>query len=279
MDGRHGTIVRRTAFEQCNHNKANQSRPNGQANLSCADSGHILYVTMRNRDKKVSQSMNSMPSMAFVFLLGIMGTIHGQPQPFQVRARGVQTFNTHDDVGRNQVTFYSKAPLEDIFGAVADVSGKISFDPADLQRTMKGTIAVNAKSMKTGLMKRDRDMVSEQWLDVYRYPTITFKMKSVTQTTPVGANELDCVVLGDFTMHGVTNSISIPVSLKYLEESPETRLRAPGDLLVLRSTFSIRFQDYGINGSRNLIGIRIAKTIDLTVTIVATNHGYPLADE
>jgi polyisoprenoid-binding protein YceI len=208
----------------------------------------------------------------------VLGRTYSQHDSFSVKAKGVQVFNTHDSVGRNQVTFHSKAPLEDIFGAAADVSGKVSFDASDVHGTMKGFIIVQVKSMRTGLKKRDTDMLGEQWLDVGRYPTITFKVKRVEQTKSKGNNELSCMILGDFTMHGVTRTITIPASLKYLEENQETRTRAPGDLLVLKSAFSVRFEDHGIRPPGNFVGIRVAKSIDLDVSIIATNHVYSIVD-
>jgi polyisoprenoid-binding protein YceI len=198
-----------------------------------------------------------------------------QAPTFRVSARGVQVFNTEDRIGRNQVTFRSKAPLEDIFGAAAGVSGRISFDPADVQGTIKGLITVQVSSMTTGLKQRDLDMLGENWLDVGRYRTITFKIRKLRDIAVTGDNELAGTASGDFTMHGVTKTISIPVTLKYLEESAETRLRGPGDLLVLHSNFSVRFEDYNVKAVQNVIGIRVARTIDLQVGIVGSNFVDP----
>lgn len=200
---------------------------------------------------------------------------HAQTIGFQVRAKGIQTFNTQDELGRNQVVFRSKAPMEDIFGAAAGVSGKISFDPADPAGSIRGVITVQVASMTTGLKQRDRDMLGEQWLDVGRYRTITFRLRKLTETRMSSYKEITGTATGDFTMHGVTRTISIPLSLTYLEESPETLTRGPGDLLVLRSAFSVRFEDYNISAVKNVIGFRVAKSIDLDISVVATNHVYP----
>jgi polyisoprenoid-binding protein YceI len=214
-----------------------------------------------------------------LFLAGLLAFIspasRAQEASFQVKAKGIQTFNTQDQLARNQVIFHSKAPLEDIFGAAAGVSGKVSFDPANVSKTIKGSITVQASSMNTGLKKRDMDMLGEEWLDVGRYRTIIFKIRDFTQTRLTGKNSIEGSATGYFTMHGVTRQIAIPLSLTYMEHSPETELRAPGDILVLRSKFSVRFEDYGVKAVSGLVGIRVARSIDLDVNIVATNHVYP----
>lgn len=200
---------------------------------------------------------------------------YSQNVSFNVAPRGVQTFNTEDKVGRNQVIFYSKAPLEEIFGAAADVSGKIALDPTSVEKTIKGEIVIQAKSMTTGLKQRDRDMLGEDWLDVGRYPTIKFKLKKLSNTTVVKKEQIDGIATGDFTMHGVTRTLSVPITLTYLEESPETQKRAPGDLLALRSKFTVNFEDYNVAGVKKFFGWRVAKQIELTVAIFASNKVSP----
>ena len=195
-----------------------------------------------------------------------------QEASFNVTTKGVQTFDTEDKVGRNQVVFVSKAPFEDIFGAATDVRGKISFDPANIQKTIKGEIIVNAKSMKTGLKQRDQDMLGERWLDVGKYQTIRFKLKELSDTKLIRENHIEGTATGDFTMHGVTRTISVPISISYFEESPETIKRAPGDLLAVRSKFSVLFADYHVEGIKNLLRARVSKSIDLDINIFATNN-------
>jgi polyisoprenoid-binding protein YceI len=197
-----------------------------------------------------------------------------QDAAFSAKTMGPQTFNAEDKVGRNQVLFRSKAPMEDIFGAAAGVSGFVTLDPASPEKTARGEIIIQANSMSTGLKQRDRDMLGEQWLDVGRYQTIKFKLKKLSGLAVQSKNLLQGNATGDFTMHGVTKTITIPVSLKYLEESPETQMRAPGDFLVLRSKFSVKFEDYNIEGVKNYFGVRVARTIDLEVNLCCTNKAY-----
>ncbi len=44
-------------------------------------------------------------------------------------------------------------------------------------------------------------------------------------------NKLEAKVTGDFTVHGVTKEVTTTVTMTYLDESEQTKQRAPGDLL------------------------------------------------
>ena len=52
-------------------------------------------------------------------------------QGFDVKASGEQTFSFEDKYGRNQTSFFSTTPLEDITGVSNDVKGDITFDVDD----------------------------------------------------------------------------------------------------------------------------------------------------
>jgi polyisoprenoid-binding protein YceI len=66
------------------------------------------------------------------------------------------------------------------------------------------TATIDAASITTQNDKRDEDLRSADFFDVAKYPTITFKSKSVKQT---GADSGD--IIGDLTMHGVTKEITL----------------------------------------------------------------------
>src|SRR5215470_12493946 len=67
-------------------------------------------------------------------------------------------------------------------------------------------LTIQAASIDTGYDTRDKDLRSPNYFDVEKYPTITFKSTKVESR---GSDSYD--VTGDFTLHGVTKSIHIPV--------------------------------------------------------------------
>ncbi len=202
----------------------------------------------------------------FVLIL-ITGLV--QAQNFKVNSTGTQTFNFADERGRNQVSFFSKAPLEDITGTASGISGTVSFDPANFAKTLKGKISVKVASMNTGIDLRNRHLQGPNWFNAEKYPDITFEIKSITNEKQSGENKIEFKVKGDFTFHGVTKEIIADAETSYLEESEQTKKRVPGDLFGVRAKFNVKLSDYNIDNQ--LIGNKVAENIEVSVNIVGSN--------
>jgi len=85
-------------------------------------------------------------------------------QGFKTNITGVQTFNFLDKMGRNQATFYSETPIEDINGTASGLSGTATLDVSDLS-TLKGKIEVTVESFRTGIEMRDGHVKGKKWLN------------------------------------------------------------------------------------------------------------------
>ena len=215
--------------------------------------------------------MKQLSSLIILLLLLLSISGYSEDISFRVKAKGVQTFRTVDKIGRNQMIFFSKAPLEDFMGSAAAISAEIRFDPVNITKTIAGKFSVEVKSMTTGLQMRDEDMQGDKWLDADKYPTINFTMKKLDNLKSIDENRIQGTATGDLTIHGVTNSISIPITLTYMESNEATRRKVPGDLLVLLSSFSVKFSDYGVKGFTDFIGARVSEKINIELNIYCSN--------
>jgi polyisoprenoid-binding protein YceI len=189
-------------------------------------------------------------------------------QGFKVKASGEKTFNFEDKKGRNQASFFSTTPLEDITGVSNAVKGKVTFNVADI-KTLKGSVSIPVSSLKTGIDLRDEHMKSKNWMDAENYPDVTFLIKNVSDVKIEADNKMQIKVTGDFTAHGVTKEITVSVSLTYLDESEQTMQRAPGDLLGVQATFNIILSEYDIDNM--IIGQKMADNIEIRVNIVGSS--------
>lgn len=180
-------------------------------------------------------------------------------QPLVVNASGQKKVTLSDKVGKNQFTWVSDAPLEKINGTAEGINGALTLDPRNVAG-IRGTISAQVSTMKTGNSTRDGHLRSDQWLDAAKYPTISFTVTSVKDVKINGASATG-TALGNFTMHGITKTVSVPFTLKYIEESAKTRERAPGDLVMLTAEFSISLKDFNVAGSRGTIGSKVGETI------------------
>jgi polyisoprenoid-binding protein YceI len=189
-------------------------------------------------------------------------------QGFKVDAAGEQNFSFEDKKGRNQGMFFSSTPLEDVTGLSNDVKGSVTFDVSDVS-TLSGSISISTASLRTGIELRDTHLQSENWLDAETYPDITFVIKNVSNVKALEDNKLEATVIGDFTTHGVTKEVIAEVTMTYLDESEQTKKKAPGDLLGVEAKFSIVLSDYEVDNM--VLGSKVSDSIEITVTMVGSN--------
>ena len=88
-------------------------------------------------------------------------------------------------------------------GKFTKFEGTIQVDP-DHPEKSSVTATIQTASVDTQNVHRDDDLRSAHFFEVAKYPTITFKSKSVKRS---GADSGD--IIGDLTMHGVTKEITL----------------------------------------------------------------------
>jgi polyisoprenoid-binding protein YceI len=209
-----------------------------------------------------------MKSILIIVVVIAFYTLTGSAQGFDVKASGEQRFSFTDQHGRNQATFFSETPLEDINGLSNDVKGSVTFDVEDVT-TLSGEISISTASIKTGIELRDEHLRSADWLDADNYPEITFTIKSVGNVISLESNKLTAKVTGSFTVHGISKEVIVDVTMTYLDESEQTKKRAEGDLLGVRATFHITLSDYDVE--HMVLGERVSDNIEVGVNLVGSN--------
>jgi polyisoprenoid-binding protein YceI len=188
-------------------------------------------------------------------------------QGFNVKATGEQTFNFKPGE-TNQASFYSTTTLEDVQGLTKEISGTITFNVNDFS-TVHGEISFPIVSLNTGIRKMVEDLRSDSWLNAEKYPEISFKVKKAVNIKQISDSKIEADVIGDFFLHGVTKEDTAHATITYLDESPITQQRMPGDLLGVQAKFAIKLSDYNIK--HMLLGKRVAEKIDITVNLVGSN--------
>jgi polyisoprenoid-binding protein YceI len=194
-----------------------------------------------------------------------LGSTTLNAQALSVSASGAKRVRLSDAVGKNQMTWMSDAPLEQIKGTAEGVAGTLTLDPRNLS-TLRGTISAQVGTMKSGNATRDGHLTGAQWLDAAKHPTITFTVSSVSGIK-VSGNKATGTATGAFAMHGVTKTISVPFQLTYIDESAKTRERAPGDLVMLTANFDIALADFGVAGAKGIIGSKVGEKIHVTAQV------------
>jgi polyisoprenoid-binding protein YceI len=151
---------------------------------------------------------------------------------------GAKTYNI--DRSHSHLGFSIRHLLTRVDGRFKDFAGAVVYDPKAPEKSSV-EVTAQATSIDTDTPNRDNDLRGENFFDVAKYPTITFKSTSVKSA---GANKLN--VTGDFTMHGVTKSITVPV------EVMGTMPFRGGEKAGFATTFTLDRKDYGIVWNRAL---------------------------
>jgi polyisoprenoid-binding protein YceI len=173
-------------------------------------------------------------------------------------------FDFKDPKGVNNIVFKTDAPLESINGTATGISGKVTFDP-DNPGAVKGKINVEAKSLHLGNPMQKEHLHGDKWIDVAKYPEITFEVESA-KNVKTQASVTTAEVTGRFSLHGVTKTITVPVSLTFLKDKLKARMPGKdGDLLVLRANFKIKRSDFAINPGQG--EEKVSDDIELNLSI------------
>jgi polyisoprenoid-binding protein YceI len=191
---------------------------------------------------------------AFVVFVALAGTARAS----------TETFDFNDPKNGNAAIFKLVAPRETIQGSANGISGTVNFDPQNPAAT-KGKIQVDAKSLMVpnGMMRQH--LHGSMWMDVQKYPDITFEIKELKNVKTEG-EKISGDATGTFTLKGVSKELTFPVNLTYLKDKLGQRQPGKkGDLLVVRTTFSIQRSDFNVNAHKN--EDKVSDKIELTLGI------------
>jgi polyisoprenoid-binding protein YceI len=175
-------------------------------------------------------------------------------------------FDFKDPKGVNNVVFKTDAPLESINGTATGITGKVTFDPEN-PATVQGKIVVAASSLHVPNPKMKEHLHGNMWLDVTKYPEITFEVAGAKNLKTEG-NSTTADVSGKMTIKGATQAITVPVRLTYLKDKLKARSGQDGDLLVLRTSFAVKRSDYGINTAK--FEEKVSDVIDLSLSLAGS---------
>jgi polyisoprenoid-binding protein YceI len=198
--------------------------------------------------------MKSIPISLMLLCLGGAVSLSGEPLSFDFK----------DPKGVNNVVFKLDAPLEAINGSASGISGLVEFDP-DKPAEAKGKIVVAASSLHVTNPTMKQHLHSDQWLDVAKHPEISFEIKG-TRNARVNGDTITGEIIGVFSLKGVSKEITIPAKVTYLKDKLSQRSpNLKGDLLVVRSTFTIKRSEFDIKPGQ--LEDKVADEIEITLSI------------
>jgi polyisoprenoid-binding protein YceI len=146
--------------------------------------------------------------------------------------------------------------ISTVRGAFTKVSGAVRYEPNDpTKESLQATL--DASSVDTRVEARDKDLRGPNYLDVQKYPTITFVSKKFEAA---GTGKLK--ITGDLTIHGTTKEVVLDV------DGPSAAIKDPwgNQRMGASATTTINRMDFGVAGGKGMIGDEISITLDIEMT-------------
>jgi polyisoprenoid-binding protein YceI len=146
------------------------------------------------------------------------------------------------DPDHSQVIFKVKhMGISTVTGRFDLIEGSYTFDDKDMSNSSVET-TITATSINTNKQKRDDHLKSPEFLNVEKYPTITFKSKEIKK----GDGE-DFIIVGDLTINGVTKQVELDAEYGGKAQDPMGNERT-----AFTAETKIDRKDFGITWNKTL---------------------------
>jgi polyisoprenoid-binding protein YceI len=149
--------------------------------------------------------------------------------------------------------------ISNVKGEFTAVTGTLALDEKDITKS-RVEASIDATTINTREAQRDAHLKSADFLDVEKFPTLSFKS---TRVTKKGDGELS--VTGDLSLHGVTRSVVFEV------EGMSTPTKDPwGNTRIgLSASTRISRKDFGLtwNAALETGGILVGEEVTITLDV------------
>ena len=159
------------------------------------------------------------------------------------------------DSEHSSVAFSIRHLVSRTSGRFNDFAGTIKYDPAHPEKT-SAEATIQVSSIDTDNEKRDGHLRSADFFNAEKFPTITFK------STKAKAKDGAIHLTGDFTMHGTTKQITLPVTVLGVGKHPRNQAPMAG----FETETVLKCSDYGVNNWANFANI-LGDEVKVTITL------------
>lgn len=197
----------------------------------------------------MASSMGRFRVLFLVVLLSGCATrldqVHKQwPEPKALVAGhpGISTVGVREEPARllalsadnTRVSFVGTAGPSSHEGSFSRLKGQIDL-PTEDARDVRLQVEIDMESVYTKIGLLTMHLKRHDMLDVQKYPTASFVSRRVEPNSKADGGHL---VTGDFTIHGVTRSVTFPA-----------RFSVTPDAVTLDGTFTIRQTEFGMSSA------------------------------
>ena len=194
------------------------------------------------RSLQLCLSLSARTLLALLPAAGLMAQAPAAVETYRIDA-------VHSNVG-----FRVRHLMSKVTGRFGKVEGTVNLNPKDLSRSSV-EVSIEVASVNTNDSKRDGHLMSADFFDAAKFPTITFKSTSVKE---VAKGKLE--VTGDFTLHGVTKKVTIPITNAGTQPGMK-----PGTVVAgfVDGAVTINRNDYGIKTYPGALGDEVVISLNI----------------
>jgi polyisoprenoid-binding protein YceI len=158
--------------------------------------------------------------------------------------------------------------ISTVKGRFTGVQGTVTMPDEDPARA-RVEVTIDAASISTGNEQRDQHLRSPDFLDVARFPTLTFRS---TKVEPLGSDQFR--LTGDLTIKGVTRPVELVVTREGAVKDPWGGYRAG-----FTATGKLRRSDFGITWNQMIEagGVAVGDEVKLAIEVELVREALPAA--
>jgi len=167
------------------------------------------------------------------------------------------------DVTHSAIHFFVRhMVISKVHGRFARWSGAVQLDPKDLTRSSVA-VRIEAASIDTQVADRDTHLRSADFLDVERFPELTFSSRRVEQAGD------GYRVVGDLTLHGVTREVALQAEFAGTGKDPWGNQRAG-----FSAKATLDRKDFGLvwNAALETGGLLVGEKVELAIELEAVQQ-------
>lgn len=150
--------------------------------------------------------------------------------------------------------------ISSVDGRFKDFDGTITLDPNDLTKSSV-KVTIKTASVDTDNESRDKDLRNSEFLDVAKYPEMTFVSDKIEKRGD------GYVATGTFTLKGVSKKIELPFTFAGPITDPWGMQR-----VAAKASTKINRQDYGVKYNQSMKdgSALVGNEVTLNLTVEAT---------
>lgn len=164
------------------------------------------------------------------------------------------------DPAHSEIGFTVRHLMTKVRGSFREFEGSV--EVADDLANSRATVTIQLASVDTGTAQRDDHLRSGDFLDIAKFPTMSF------ESTGLRPNGDGFVLSGDLTVKGVTRQVELTAEFLGVENDAYGNIRAG-----FEATTTINRKDFGVDtnvplgGEKLLIGDQVAIQISVQTVL------------